>query len=168
MAINGTVTASDPTAYGLVSRGTKEELVLTFGMKAASSVTAGDMVKMTNGYIEKCTAVADVVIGMAKTTVDNSAGLAGAPVSVVIRGIIEQDGLTANGTHTSIKPGIALYLAPAVSSYCAVAQALSISNGSSAVLVGKALDFITQPGSGSQINKVRVLIDFADRAIAWV
>jgi len=169
MALNGTITASAPTRYGLISRGDRQDLVLTLPCAATADINANDLLVLSSSYVTPCTAVTDKVCGMATETKDNSSGSAGdLNVGVCVRGIIIQDGLTASATHTSLAVGTPLYLAPAVSSYCAVAQALSASTANSAVEVGKCLDVVTAPGSGSQINAVRCLIDLADQAVDWV
>ncbi len=168
MALDGTTTASDPTSYGLTSRGDRQDLVLTFPIAASTSITANDLQMLSSGYITKCTAVDDNVIGMAVASVDNSSGSAGdLDCAVCVRGIIIQDALTASATHTVLALGTDVYLAPAVANYCAAGQALSASSANSAVKAGKCLDNVSAPTSGSQINKIRCLIDFADRAVAW-
>ena len=168
MALNGTITASEPTAYGLVTRGSKHKLVITLPVYTAENIAANDLVYISGGYVKKCAAVDALVMGMAVHAANNTLGASGAiNVAVVIKGIIEQDGLTADATHTDLLLGSLLYLAPAVSLYCAVGQAVTI-DGTGTVVVGKCLDKVTAPVSGSAINKVRVLIDFADQAKAWI
>ncbi len=168
MALNGLVTAEAPTSYGLTPLGVRPELILGFPVAASTSISAFDFVYLDSGYIKKAAAVDAKVIGIAMESKDNSSGSAGAlHIAVCVKGIVEQDALTASATHTTLALGTKVYLAPAVSSYCAVAQAVSASSASSAVHVGKCLDNVTAPSAGSQISKVRILYDFTDLAKDW-
>lgn len=175
MALNGTITAGEPTSYGLQVPGSMHTIVLSLPMKANTSVSANDLVKLTSGYVEKCSAKTDKVIGMAVNTVDNTSataiangsgsGAAGEKwISVVVKGVIEQDAVTDTGNNTALILGTKLYVSDAVSSYCAAGQAVTAYLNTNGTVIGKCLDFKTATAA---TTRVRVLIDLTGNAFAW-
>jgi len=174
MAINGTITASAPTSYGVSLQGVRSNLILTFPMAANTSVAYGDLVMLSSGYVTKCTGKASLAIGMANAAVDNTTASAVSPktgaaadkyVPVIIVGVIEQDAYTKTTNDASLAIGTKVYLTAAVASYAAGGQAVTAYNNTS-TLVGHSLDVVTATASDA-IAKVRVLIDFASRAVLW-
>lgn len=158
MALNGLRTAEQPDRRG-IPEGVQHGLTLSF--EAAEALEAFQLVALdADGKLEACGAVADKVIGMVTASV-----AAGENAAVVVGGVVEQDALTASATHTALKPGTTVYLAPAVADFNAAGQALSASSASSAVVVGRCLDVVDAPGSGSRITRARVLL--TTQAAAW-
>ncbi len=170
MALNGTVTAVDPTTFGVTVPGVVADgIVLSIGVADAVSITAEDCVKLeTDGYVSPCTAKNDKIIGFASETKDNSSGANGDLITgVKVKGVAEQDSVTDTGSNTALTVGTDVYLSAAVASNIAVGQGLTAIT-SSATKVGKCLDRVAVPSSGTKVAKIRVLFDFTDNAIAWL
>jgi len=175
MALNGTITAGSPDTYGLQCPGSRHNIVLTFPVAANTSIAANDLVKLTASYATKCAAKTDLVIGMAVQAADNTtatatatgqgAGAAGDKwVSVVVKGIIEQDAVTDTGNNTALVLGTLLYVSDAVTSYCAAGQAVAAYLNTNGTVIGKCLDF---KAATAATTRVRVLIDLLDNVISW-
>lgn len=171
-----TSTASEPTVYGLGGSGGLPSLgnvVLTYPMAASASCIEGDFIKLTStsaGTVEMCTATGDVMIGIAKTTIDNSSGAASDKYCPVLRqGFAYVDAIvTASGEYDEpIRINDAMYLTGSAQAGADKGQRLTSTTNTAigTVKVARALDSVAaQTTTG--IFKIRVYIDFLNKALA--
>lgn len=164
MALTATL---NPSNLGLGGQGgisSEDNLVFTYKMAASSSLSKGDFVKLsdtTNGYVSKCTATGDSMIGVANDDIDNSSGSAGdLYVPVIVQGMVEVDSvITASaGLNATIFHNSPLYLNHAVTTPAVSAGAALTATDSGSVIVGVALDSVPVP-STTALYRMRVYID---------
>lgn len=159
--------STDPTNFGLGGGGgipSKDNMVLTYGVKASSSVSKGDWVKLSDskvGAIEKVSATSDTPVGVAFVDVDNSDGSDNDKFCSVLRkGFAYVTAVTASGSGVvgkAIYMDSTLQLSQSLSYNPYTAQTLSSSgNGPS---VAKALDHVAQPSGDATFTKIRVFLD---------
>jgi len=174
-----TSTATEPTVYGLGGAGgipSQSNIVLTYPAAASQTILAGDWIKListTAGTVGVCTATSDSPIGVAETSVDNSAGAAGDKyVPVVRQGVVYCDvAVNASGNSGKIVNfDDGMYLAGTLNARgaTAVAQVLTASStDNGTTIIARALDSIALPTT-SAIFKMRVYLDRMSKSVVVV
>jgi hypothetical protein len=172
-----TSTSVDPTVFGLGGDGgvpSAGDVVVTYPMAASASVSAGDFVKLTDteaGTVERCTASGDAAFGIAKATIDNSDGAASdAYLPVLRQGFEIVDGVVAaSGTYNEpIRFNDALYLTGSAVNAIDPGQTLTSTTdtGVGTTIVARAMDAVDTPSSDYTRAKIRVYVDFLNKAMA--
>lgn len=151
---------------------TSNNVVVSYKLKAASSVAKGDFLKLTStatGLVEKTTATGDTVIGVANVSVDNSLGGDGDKfVPVLKQGFAELDAVvTASGNYSAaIGSDSSLYLTGSATAAGQAGQVLTATTttGIGTKKIGRSLDAVAVPAT-SGLYKIRVYIDTLNNSI---
>jgi len=81
--------------------GLSGDIVLTFDVKASTTIVKGQFLKITSGYVEPNALTSTQPIGVAMEDVDNSSGSSGdKQVAVKVRGITQVNAFVAAATGT--------------------------------------------------------------------
>lgn len=168
--------ALDPTVFGLGGDGgipSANNVIITAPMKASSSLSKGDFVKLTStsaGTVEKCTATSDTVYGLAWTDCDNSSGAAGdKKASILKKGFAYVDArVTASGVYDEpIRFNDVLYLCGSASEAADVAQRVTSTTdtGVGTAKIARAMDAVATP-TATGLYRIRVYVDYLNGNMA--
>ena len=167
---------TNPSTWGDNESGnipSEDNIVLTYPVAAAVSMSDGDFVKLTNtttNTVEACTATGDTVFGIVLKDADNSSGVAGdIEVPVLRKGFAYVDGIVAaSGTYDEpIRMNDVMYLCGSAVASTDVAQVLTSTTDTAVgtAKVARALDYVSTPSADYTLAKIRVYIDTLSKDI---